>query len=154
MTPGPALQNWLRAEGFPEDDINATLDNATTPLMRAALKGDVEIAKAILAAGGKIEARNGDGNNALWLACVEKHLAMIDLLIEAGIDFDNGNENGATALMFAASSGRTEVVELLLARGAAIHAETPDGFTALDMAANIDCLKLLRAAHKKSPAKV
>jgi ankyrin repeat protein len=154
MTQAPNLQAWLRAEGFADDDVNATAANATTPLMRAALKGDLEMAKAILAAGGTVAALNSDGNNALWLACVEKHIPMIDWLIDAGIDPDNRNDNGATALMYAASSGRTEVVAQLLARGAEIHAETLDGFSALDMAANIDCLNLLRAAHKKSPAQV
>ena len=153
MTPSPDLKGWLRAEGFGED-LEAVVANATTPLMHAALKGDFATAKALLAAGANIAARNGDGNNALWLACVEQNVDMLDLLIDAGIDIDNRNENGATALMFAASSGRTEVVAMLLARGADIHAETPDGFSAMDMAANLDCLNLLRAAHKKSPAQV
>jgi thiosulfate/3-mercaptopyruvate sulfurtransferase len=151
------LKNWLRTEGFGEGfggDLDVMLDNATTPLMRAALKGELEIAKQILATGGKIAARNADGNNAIWLACVEGHLAMLDLLIEAGIDIDNRNDNGATALIYAASSGRAEVVALLLARGADIHAGTLDGFSALDMAANIDCLNLLRAAQKNNPVKV
>ena len=118
--------------------------------MRAALKGELDMARQILGAGGRIEALNADGNNALWLACVEKHLAMIDLLIEAGIDIDNRNDNGATALMYAASSGRTDVVAHLLARGADISPETLDGFSAMDMAGNVDCLGLLRAAHKKA----
>ena len=95
---------------------------------------------------------NADGNNALWLACVEKHLAMIDLLLDAGIDIDNCNDNGATALMYVSSSGRTDVVAHLLARGADIKPETLDGFSALDMAANIDCLNLLRSAQKKAQA--
>jgi thiosulfate/3-mercaptopyruvate sulfurtransferase len=157
MTSSRNLKSWLRTEGFGEgfgDDLDATIANATTPLMRAAFKGDLDIAGQILATGGKIAARNADGNNALWLACVGQHLAMLDLLIEAGIDMNNRNDNGATALMYAASSGRTEVVALLLARGADLHAETLDGFSAMDMAANIDCLNLLRAAHKKSAAKV
>jgi thiosulfate/3-mercaptopyruvate sulfurtransferase len=144
------LQDWLRAEGFPSDDINATVANAMTPLMRAALKGDLDIARQILAAGGKVAALNADGNNALWLACVDKHLAMIDLLIDAGIDMNNCNDNGATALMYVSSSGRSDVVAHLLARGADISTETLDGFSALDMAANIECLNLLRAAQKKA----
>jgi thiosulfate/3-mercaptopyruvate sulfurtransferase len=153
MTQAHVLKAWLRAEGF-GDDLDARLANAMTPLMVAALKGDIDIAGQVLASGGKIAAVNGDGNNALWLACVEQNLAMLDLLIEAGIDIDHRNENGATALMFAASSGRTEVVAHLLERGAEIRAETPDGFSAMDMAANLDCLNLLRAAHKKSPARI
>jgi thiosulfate/3-mercaptopyruvate sulfurtransferase len=152
MIQDPALVAWLRREGFSGDDINARVANEMTPLMRAALKGDSGMARKILAASGELAARNGDGNNALWLACVERHLDMIDLLIGAGIDLDNLNDNGATALMYAASSGRTEVVAHLLARGADIALETLDGFSAMDMAANIDCLNLLRAAHKKARA--
>ena len=67
-----------------------------TPLMCAALKGDGLMARKILAAGADVALRNADGNNALWLACVERHLDMIDLLIEAGIDIDNRNDGGAT----------------------------------------------------------
>ncbi len=146
------LRAWLDAENF--DDVNATIANKTTPLMRAALQGDLEMAKEILGEGGAVEAHNSDGNNALWLACVDRRLAMIDLLIDAGVDIDNRNDNGATALMYAASSGRTDVVAHLLARGADISPETLDGFSALDMAANIECLALLRSAQKKSPARV
>ena len=146
----PDLHDWLAAEGFSTEDINATVANQTTPLMRASFKGDLDIARKILAAAGKVELLNADGNNALWLACVEKHLAIIDLLLDAGIDIDNRNDNGATALMYVSSSGRTDVVAHLLARGADIRPETLDGFSALDMAANVDCLNLLRSAQKKA----
>jgi thiosulfate/3-mercaptopyruvate sulfurtransferase len=146
----PDLHDWLAAEGFSTEDINATVANQTTPLMRASFKGEFDIARKILAAGGKVELLNADGNNALWLACVEKHLALIDLLLDAGIDIDNRNDNGATALMYVSSSGRTDVVAHLLARGADIRPETLDGFSALDMAANVDCLNLLRSAQKKA----
>jgi len=146
----PDLHDWLAAEGFSTEDINATVANQTTPLMRASFKGEFDIARKILAAGGKVELLNADGNNALWLACVEKHLALIDLLLDAGIDIGNRNDNGATALMYVSSSGRTDVVAHLLARGADIRPETLDGFSALDMAANVDCLNLLRSAQKKA----
>ena len=146
----PDLHDWLAAEGFSTEDINATVANQTTPLMRASFKGEFDIARKILAASGKVELLNADGNNALWLACVEKHLAIIDLLLDAGIDIDNRNDNGATALMYVSSSGRTDVVAHLLARGADIRPETLDGFSALDMAANVDCLNLLRSAQKKA----
>ncbi len=147
------IHDWLVAQGF-EGDLHATAANKMTPLMRAAANGDEAMARKIIAAGGDVQAVNSDGNQALWLACVPRHLGLIDLLLEAGENIDHRNDNGATPLMYAASSGRTEVVELLLARGAEIHTETLDGFSALDMAANIDCLNLLRAAHKKSPARV
>ena len=141
------LHQWLAAQGFPPGDANATIANATTPLMQAAYLGEDTVIRALLAAGVQVDTRNADGNNALWLACVGNHLDIIDLLVAAGIDIDNRNESGATALMYAASSGRDGVVARLLALGADTAAET-DGFTALDMAATIECLALLRHAGR------
>lgn len=141
-----ALKAWLAAQGFVSDDVNATIGNATTPLMRAALLGDVAVVGRLLAAQARLEARNGDGNNALWLACVGGDLAVVDLLVEAGIDIDNRNDIGATALMYASSAGKAAMVARLLALGADTDQETPDGFTALDMAASPECLALLRCA--------
>ncbi|MGJ4995375.1 ankyrin repeat domain-containing protein [Bradyrhizobium sp. HKCCYLS3077] len=145
---GPVLAAWLAAQGFPADDVDAAIGNRTTPLMRAAHLGNVTIIRELLAAGADISARNADGNNALWLACVGRHLDAIDALVEAGIDLDNRNDNGATALMYASSSGKAEVVAHLLAKGADIESETLDGFSALDMAASLECLTLLRDAAK------
>lgn len=141
-----ALARWLAAQGFPQDDVNATIANRTTPLMKAAHLGNLAVLRELLAAGAALAAKNADGNNALWLACVGNHLNAIDVLAEAGIDIDNRNDNGATALMYASSSGKAEVVAHLLAKGAATDGETLDGFTALDMAASLDCLNLLRRA--------
>jgi thiosulfate/3-mercaptopyruvate sulfurtransferase len=147
----PQLADWLRAEGF--DGLLSRGDNKATPLMRAAQKGDVEMAKKLLAAGGDVSGLNADGNNAIWLACFGQSVEVLDLLLDAGLSIDHVNDNGATALMFAASSGRTAVVEDLLKRGADISAETADGFSALDMANTIEILTLLRAARKQQKAK-
>jgi rhodanese-related sulfurtransferase len=144
----PALQEWLAAHQFPAD-VNAVIANATTPLMKASHSGDREIVRSLLKAGGDVKARNADGNNALWLACVGNHLAIVDMLVEAGIDIDNRNDNGATPLMYAASSGKAAVVERLLARGADVSPETPDGFSALDLAGTIECLALLRPRRRE-----
>ena len=143
------LQQWLVAEQFPSADVNAVIANATTPLMRASHVGECKIARLLLAAGAQANARNADGNNALWFACVGGHLDMIDTLVEAGIDIDNRNDNGATPLMYAASSGKAAVVERLLARGADVTPETLDGFSALDLAGTIECLTLLRPKRRE-----
>lgn len=140
------LAHWLSAYGFPCDDINAVIANETTPLMKAAHIGNVEIVRLLVKHGAQLDARNADGNNALWLACVGRHLDVIDLLVDSGIDMDNRNDNGATPLMYAASSGIADVVAHLLAKGADTAPETLDGFTALDLAGTIECLTLLRRA--------
>ena len=138
-----ALLRWLEAQGF-GSDVNAVIANETTPLMKASHQGQTAMIGKLLAAGARLEVKNADGNNALWLACVGAHLHAIDALVKAGIDIDNQNLNGATALMYAASSGKANVVAHLLAKGADTSLETLDGFTALDMAASMECLVLLR----------
>jgi ankyrin repeat protein len=113
--------------------------------MGASHGGHFKIVQALIAAGSQLEARNADGNNALWLACVGGSLDAMDRLIQAGINIDNRNDNGATPLMYASSTGRAAIVERLLVAGADISQETLDGFTALDMAATVECLTLLRS---------
>ena len=73
-------------------------------------------------------------------------------LVAAGVPLDHANLTGATALMYAASSGKTEVVQTLLSLGANPHLRTQDDFSALDMAANLDCLRLLRATTRVTTA--
>jgi rhodanese-related sulfurtransferase len=146
------LQQWLAMQQFPSADVNAVIANTTTPLMKASHQGDDKIARMLIAGGAQVNARNADGNNVLWLACVGGHLEMIDTLVEAGIDIDNRNDNGATPLMYAASSGKAAVVELLLVKGADATPETLDGFSALDLAQTIECLTLLRPRRRFSAA--
>jgi rhodanese-related sulfurtransferase len=148
-----ALQQWLVEGGFLPADVNAVVQNGTTPLMRASHKGDGAAVRMLIAAGAQLDARDADGNNALWLACVGKHLDIIDMLIDAGVDIGNRNDNGATPLMYAASSGNAAVVDRLLVHGADIGSETLDGFTALDLASTVECLALLwRATDARNVA--
>jgi len=146
--PGGKLQQWLVAHGFSAESVDAVIANRTTPLMKASHVGDREAVGLLIAAGAAINARNSDGNNALWLACVGHHPQIIDMLVAAGIDIDNRNDNGATPLMYAASSGKAAIVERLLAIGADVTPETPDGFSALDLAGSIECLALLRPRRR------
>jgi rhodanese-related sulfurtransferase len=146
----PDLQQWLVAQPFPSTGINAVIANATTPLMKASHQGNGKIVRMLIDAGAEVNARNEDGNNALWLACVGGHLQIIDILTDAGTDIDNRNDNGATPLMYAASSGKAGVVERLLAKGADVTPETLDGFSALDLAQTIECLELLHPRRRFS----
>jgi len=152
---GEELQNWLThdqspsgviKEGFPCNDINAAAQHGLTPLTKASRAGDAAKVAALLQRGARLDIRNADGNNALWLACVGANLEVIDVLIKAGVDIDNQNDNGATCLMYAASAGKDAVVKALLAAGANSKLTSRDDYTALDMAATLPCLQLLRKA--------
>lgn len=136
--------NWLKAEGFTDADIDATIANNTTPLMHACRCGKLDIARELIDAGARLDQRNSDGNTALWLACYANQVEIIKRLIAAGADLNNQNDNGATALLYAASAGRTESVNCLLAAGADPHLATLDDFSTLDVAANREILRMLR----------
>lgn len=148
--PSAALCAWLAEQGFPPDDLEATIKNRTTPLMHACRLGARAIAAELIKCGAALDATNSDGNNALWLACFSGDLELIDLLIRSGINMNHQNDNGATCLMYAASAGKTEVMARLLAAGADVRLKSLDDFTALDMAANVECLMLLRRAERQA----
>jgi thiosulfate/3-mercaptopyruvate sulfurtransferase len=130
--------------------MDAVIANQTTALMKASHLGEAAVVKALILAGAELNARNADGNNALWLACVSNDLDTLNALIAAGIHIDNCNDNDATCLMYAASTGKSAVVAKLIEAGAALSPVTLDGFTALDMAANLECLQLLLKAERSS----
>lgn len=146
----PALAAWLAAEGYPADDLDARLANATTPLMRAARLGLAGHVAELVIAGAPLESRNSDGNTALWLACFSDDAETLDILLNAGANPDNVNDNGATCLMYAASAGKAAVVRALLAAGADSGLRTLDDYTALDMAATVECLELLRPRRTRA----
>lgn len=143
------LADWLRAEGYPADDLDARLANSTTPLMRAARLGLADRVADLVIAGAPLESRNADGNTALWLACFSDDADTLDILLNAGANPDNINDNGATCLMYAASAGKAAVVQALLVAGADAALRTLDDFTALDMASTEACLNLLRPARRQ-----
>lgn len=144
------LQQWLAAQGFPPDGINAPAEHGLTPLMKASRQGNTAVVTALVSTGAQLHVRNADGNNTLWLACVGANLEVINFLIRAGVDINNQNDSGATCLMYAASSGKADVVEALLAAGADAQRQTLDDFTALDMAATLECLNLLQRSNEPS----
>lgn len=145
----PQLADWLQQHGYPCNDLEAVAEHGMTPLMRASKAGDTAIILELIQVGASPHTQNGDGNHALWLACVGAHPDTLDVLIRAGSALDHQNDNGATCLMYAASTGKPAVVEKLLAAGANPQLKTLDDFSALDMAATIECLRLLRGVEKR-----
>ena len=147
------LTCWLLQAEFKITDplqagINGIISNATTPLMSAARQGNIEVLKALLARGADPAALNADGNSALWFACYANSEDCVAALIAAGAPLDSQNVNGATALIYCASAGKTAMVRQLLDAGATPGLMTMDDFTALELAANLECMRMLKAAAK------
>jgi ankyrin repeat protein len=115
----------------PKIDVNALNAAGESPLMLAALKGDMADALLLLARGARV---NQSGWSALHYAATGPQLEMVELLIEHGAALDAPAPNGTTPLMMAAQYGSEDCVTLLLQRGADPQRRNLNGLSALDFA--------------------
>jgi ankyrin repeat protein len=88
-----------------------------TPLLHAAMSGDVDAVKTLLAAGASIDQPAADGMTPLVVAIVKFNQQVALYLIEREADVHAAGA-GFTALHCAALTGQIEVAKALLARGA------------------------------------
>jgi ankyrin repeat protein len=93
-----------------------------TPLMRAALDGDIESVKALINQGMDINRRDENGRTALMFAVVNRHYETMKVLLEHGADVNARSNVGGTALMGAAMAGELSMVQALLDKGADLDA--------------------------------
>jgi ankyrin repeat protein len=99
----------------PTADVNALNQAGESPLMIAALKGDLAAAQLLLESKAKV---NQSGWAPLHYAATGPEPKLVELLIERGADLDAESPNGTTPLMMAAQYGSDQSVEILLKRGA------------------------------------
>ncbi len=137
---------WLKAHGFDVNNLESRGFNGNTPLLQAALEGNVIMVKRFLDAKVDLYAVNDDFNGVLFNACYADSPEIIEMLIKVGADVNDINEEGTTALMYAASAGREKCVKALLSFGGDNEMENEDGYRAVDLSANREVLKLLRYA--------
>ena len=118
-------------------------EGGATPLMAAALYGDAQVVKQLLAAGADANAANAAGVTPLMWAAPRVEIAQP--LLEAGADVHARSEDGRSALLIASgSSGAAPAVQLLLDYGAnpwPLRATEP---SPLREAARIDDLETFR----------
>ena len=139
--PLPLIKKLLDAGADPNALINSTprarmregsprLVYATS-LMRAALAGDVELARLLLAHGADPHIISKDRETTLMAACgtgfingyhrqrsPADRLELVKLLIESGEDVNAADNYGITPLMVAANLGDIEIVRYLISKGA------------------------------------
>ncbi len=133
----------LEAPGIDLESRN-TVDES--PLMLAALRGDVPLAQALISRDADV---NKTGWTPLHYAASRGQLAMIDLLLEHNAYIDAESPNGTTPLMMAAGYGNVQATRALLKAGADATLKNAEGLTALDFALGFgkaDSASVLRAA--------
>lgn len=135
---------------FGTEDINEKAENGRTPLIIAAINGDVDIAKVLVKNGADINLKSGSGSSPLIFAAYNNQLSMVKYLVKQKANVsEESNSYGFTALMSAANADCRSVVKYLLKNKeviADINHQSKKGNTALILAAykgNEDIMKLL-----------
>jgi ankyrin repeat protein len=135
------IADLLAAQQVRVDALNRV---GETPLMIAALRGDLVIARRLVELGAQV---NRPGWTPLHYAATGGHVAMTRWLLEESAYIDADSPNGTTPLMMAARQGRQTVVELLISEGADPTARNEAGFTVTDYLDRNGLLELARRAE-------
>jgi hypothetical protein len=110
---------------------------AIDPLGESGAKGQVEVVKAIIAAGVSADAMN----YALSRAAGADQIGTMEILLSHGAKANAPRESGSTPLHSAADGGHANAIKVLLAHGANVNAKRSDGVTPLYLAASSKCLE-------------
>jgi uncharacterized protein len=136
----PALLLALREESekvveallaMPQVNIEVRNEAGETPLMLAALKGNMTAMKRLLARGAQVQ---HPGWAPLHYAATHGGMEGIEVLLAHGASLEARSPNGTTPLMMAARYGSEEATMLLLRRGASREARNDKGLNAVDFA--------------------
>jgi hypothetical protein len=136
----PAITRALFAESpraaltlarLPGTDPNARNRSGETPLMVAALKGEPEVALALIERGAVV---NPPGWTPLHYAAAGNSLPALQLLLKHGATVDARAPNSRTPLMLAVLHASEEVIDALLEAGADPQAQERNELTAADLA--------------------
>jgi ankyrin repeat protein len=141
------------------DSGDTTLDEGTTPLMRAARAGDAAVMRALLEKGADPKLATKEGNTALMFAAGVGYrdkntrglesdaLEGLKVAFDTGLDINQANGKGETALHGAALRGADSLVQFLVDHGAKLDAKTKQGFTPLDIAMGKNSFAALPVPH-------
>ena len=115
----------------PRLNVDATNAAGETPLMMAALRGNLDWTRRLLERGAQLDR---EGWTPLHYAASGPEPKVVALLLDRGARIEARSPNGTTPLMMAARYGAEEGAELLLARGANLAARNDLGLGVVDFA--------------------
>jgi len=119
----------------PKLNVDATNAAGETPLMMAALRGDLDWTKRLIARGAQV---NRAGWTPLHYAASGPEATVVALLLDRGAAIDALAPNQSTPLMLAARYGGEDAAPLLLSRGANPRLRNDRGLSAADFARGAD----------------
>lgn len=136
----PGLMLALRESAFkvakvllnhPQVKVEVRSATDESPLMLAALKGELELCRFMIQKGADV---NKPGWAPLHYAATNGHLEVMRLLLDENAYIDAASPNNTTPLMMAAHYGTSTAVKLLLEAGADPVLKNDQGLTAIDFA--------------------
>ncbi|KAL4704038.1 hypothetical protein ACJJTC_015194 [Scirpophaga incertulas] len=105
--------------------------NGYTPLAIAVKKGDVNMVKLLLSAGGEVDQPSLAGQTALHLAVLGRESAIFELLLENSADLKSRDVNGLRVEHYAVDSGDVDMLKLVLDNGGDLTVVDNNGWTPL-----------------------
>lgn len=131
--------------------VKQSAQDGYTPLMRAAESGQVNVVRALLKKGARVDEPYGP--TALMLAASRGHLAAVKVLLAAGanpnVSVGTPHAGEMTVLMFGIMSRNLVLVQTLIKAGAKVNPQTEEGDAPLMMAVHsrhLGIIKTLLAA--------
>lgn len=121
---GKVVEALLAHPALRVDEPNAS---GETPLMMAALRGNLEAARRLIERGAQV---NREGWAPLHYAACSSEPALVVFLLDRGAAIEAPSPNRTTALMMAARYGTEDTALLMLARGASARARNDQGLDA------------------------
>ena len=149
----PSPKVALTLINWPKTNVEIRTDHDESPLMMAALKGYLELARRLVERGADV---NKTGWTPLHYAATGGHLEIIQLLLDNYAYIDAESPNGSTPLMMAAHYGTPAAVKLLLEAGADPRLRNQLGLTAIDFAyqgGSADSAELIAEAVRRAQPK-
>lgn len=98
---------------------------AEEKLFRAAMWGELDQVRALIAEGVSLEARDGQERTALGTAALNGKVEIVRALLAAGADVNALDGERSTPLALAASGGHVEAAQALIESGADVDAPGP-----------------------------
>ena len=134
--------------GFSVDSRNAT---GRTPLMNAALNGNVQVVKSVIKRGADPSLMDNRGWNTLHCAAKGGDTDIISLIHTHLPNIDSKTREGDTPLMLAALNGKLRAVKWFLERGATVACEEKRGWNTLHHAAQGGDTDIISLIHTHLP---
>jgi len=134
----------------PQTNVETRNKQDESPLMLAALKGYLDVAKQLIARDADV---NKPGWAPLHYAATKGDIPMIELMLENDAYIDAESPNGSTPLMMAAQYGTPEAVKVLLNAGADPTIKNSLNLSAIDFANRVNRTDVAETIARQIKAK-